>query len=204
MISELYTGQIRAALSTFGSLIRSNFLPQDGKTLNRYLKLCFIAICLVPPSGPSEATLNVYDELFTSFSSILSRCLAAVDKPSRQSDITLQRLCLTQLNTSNVVHEKLFATLKTIDDTLRPVSSGAVVPAKAVPQSSSSPSSGFKFTGALDRSRTTNTFQQAVRQARQFVDVPRRRESVSAAPIAGPPITPSVPSNIPLPHLAPG
>ncbi|KAI0693354.1 hypothetical protein BC835DRAFT_1085193 [Cytidiella melzeri] len=77
---------LQLALSNFHALITKNFLP-NTRGLSKYLKLCFIAICLAPP-GPSNsgAASNglQWTKLFTSFATIISESSRETDAASRR------------------------------------------------------------------------------------------------------------------------
>ena len=173
--TKLIIGCLNKALSNYHNFIRSarkSDLPPGRRTLNRYLKLCFIAVLINPPSS-SEGADEMYSDLLESFSIILSQCRSCEDIPSSQlSEGTLHRLCSVHIGLRAVIHKGLSKTLEDIGHV--PSTSQNMILA---PASGSPASSPWHFTEtALVRSPVSNPIQHAVQQVRHFVDaVPRRR-----------------------------
>ena len=135
MTIELIIGCLNKALSNYHNFVRNAreaSLPPGRRTLNRYLKLCFIAVHMNPPSS-SERADEIYNNLLGSFSVILSECLSRENNPSHQfSEGTLHRLCSLHVELRAIIHNGLSATLQDIGRALSESQNRILAPSRGV------------------------------------------------------------------------
>ncbi|KAI0093784.1 hypothetical protein BDY19DRAFT_918945 [Irpex rosettiformis] len=168
-IQLVAAARLNEALHNYRKFIRSPFLPRNTTTLNRYLKLCFIAIHLSEAhSSGAKTIVSTHHELLASLSEILSQCLAVHDTLSPQLiGLSLHRSCLSRMKSKGIVCHELTETLQGIDRAL--LSAPSTVPAAVSvnPKDSEPSPKPFHYTKNLNRSQSINPVQQAVRRFRR-------------------------------------